>query len=43
MVFACTITTGNVKKLENSIKSDEEAISKLKDEEKSKLEVHFKA
>ena len=31
--------TGNVKKLADSMKSDETAISKLKDEEKNKLEV----
>ncbi|XP_065903678.1 structural maintenance of chromosomes protein 1A-like [Dysidea avara] len=32
-------TSSNVKKLENSVKSDEQAISKLKDEEKNKLEL----
>ena len=35
------IYTGNVKKLADSIKSDETAISKLKDEEKNKLEVQY--
>ena len=33
--------SGNVKKLADSIKSDETAISKLKDEEKNKLEVRM--
>ena len=40
ILYYMDVTTGNVKKLENSVKSDEQAISKLKDEEKNKLEVY---
>ena len=38
-MYVCIPYSGNVKKLADSIKSDETAISKLKDEEKNKLEV----
>ena len=34
------IVLGNVKKLENSMKNDEQEISKLKKEEQNKLEVY---
>ena len=37
----CIHYAGNVKKLADSVKSDESAISKLKDEEKNKLEVQY--
>lgn len=40
-MYVCIPYSGNVKKLADSIKSDETAISKLKDEEKNKLEVWY--